>query len=894
MMLICVCMSRRAVAQVATGQSVRSEQAKNTEAFLTRLKLPGLQIRLLENELKKTEKNEDELNQEARQAVAGRLLRMYATRMMAADPASERWFEKTKALLISHPALSTPSIRIAMSQAAYLENENRFQRWRAEGSRLDRMPPLNRGWQNSIDDLQRVQRDLDQTYSDQLTIVQATGDNTVAMSNRLTQLESEIAHTDYLLGWTRYFSGVLNPQQRRKEFQQANVHFRRFLQIDPQMVLVQLEKKWIDFDSAYQTRALAGLAMCQRGLEHPDQSEHCFQLIRSSTNDPSTIDLVSRWKLNSRIYINDLVGLDPLIETMINDKQISKSGRARFWMEVWSGAKSLDGRVPLVAQRLRHAATTGLARELQANRLVELMQDENGFDTEPATLISDPYILAWVRGYLAFDAATRGPQETQAKSFEVAKIELNKALGLLIQNPTGPKIDQLIIRFLCLQTELGLHQSISIAPQLLELADEFERQKHRELAAYSQWLAIGALSEASRSEHSRSVVAIREIDQLTRRFPNSPYHRQAEFLRAKLVNLNLPHDQAINRLSQFSVDHPSNIAAKLEIVRHSYLQWQSAHRRGNQDLEETSWEQLTSAVEAVLTAESADEGDRMDARLRLAGAKVLRSASTQDDIIATLDSIGDTLEGSLDDSTTAKLQSDLASRSQAFAKELRLHRFHAALRFSDYQAAQTHMAWLGAHANGSPSHRSAVIEMARSLDERITGLGKTKSNDTERQSLLNRAQSVFSELVDLLGIADNDLSNSSNARVAFARLAELKLELGQAEQSAAMASRLVEMFPKRKNYRLVLARSLQQSKQMEAALPHWRLLTSAAAAGSQEWYESKLAIVECMHAGGETESASKLLKQTLLLSPEIPAQWQNRVSELQAEINRSPGRLQER
>lgn len=890
-------MSRRAVAQVApglAGQSRRSEQANNTEAFLTRLKLLGLQIRLLENELKKTETNEDELNQEARQTVAGRLLRMYATRMMAADPASERWLEKTKALLIRYPALSTPSIRIAMSQAAYLENENRFQRWRSEGSRLDRMPPLNRGWQNSIDDLQRVRRDLDQTYSDQLTIVQATGDNTLAMSNRLTQLESEIAHTDYLLGWTRYFSGVLNPQQRRKEFQQANVHFRRFLQIDPLMVLVQLEKKWIDFDSAYQTRALAGLAMCQRGLEHPDQSKHCFQLIQSATTNQSTIDLVARWQLNSRIYINDLVGLDQLIENIINDKQISKSGRARFWMEAWNGAKSLNGRVPLVAQQLRHAAATGLARELQANRLVELMKDENGFDTEPAILISDPYILAWVRGYLAFDAATRGPQETQAKHFEVANIQLNKALGLLIQKPTGPKIDKLIIRFLCLQTELGLHQSTSTAPQFLELANDFERLKHHELAAYSQWLAIGALSEASRSEHSRSVVAIREIDQLARRFPNSPYARQAEFLRAKLVNLNLPHDQAISRLSQFSANHPSNVAAKLEIVRHCYLQWQSAHRRGDRELEESSWKQLTTAVETVLTAESADDADRIAARMRLAGAKVMRSVSTKDDIIATLDSIGDTLETSLDGSTQANLQSSMASRSQAFAKELRLHRFHAALRFSDYQEAQTHMAWLSENANGSPSHRSAVIEMARVLDELITGSGKTNSDNTERQSLLKRGQSVFSELVGLVGKTENDLSNSSNARVAFARLAELKLELGQAEQSAAMASRLVEIFPKRKNYRLVLARSLLQSKQMEAALPHWRLLTSAAVAGSEEWYESKLAIVECMLAGGETESASKLLKQTLLLSPEIPAQWQHRVSELQAKISRSSGRAEER
>lgn len=874
-------------------ENTSTHRLENTERFLRRLELPELEIRLLE---KRLESYPDD--RASNEIVARRLVNLYTSQMSNPTVSSIHWVGKAQALLITFPSLNQPSVRVAMAQAAYIENEKRFQRWRAKGSATSEIPPLNRDWQSLASDLQRVLDDLQTEIQDQQTILQASGGRDEQAAIRLGQSESDVAQAEYLFAWTNYFIGVLNPQSRKQNHDQANRYFRQFLDIDPEMTLQKLTPKWIDFRSSYQTRALAGLAMCQRGLDHPDQSEHCFQLLDQSLLGEDDVDAFHRWKLNSQLYVNDLVGLDEVITKMLSDDRIRLRGRSKFWMEAWRGAMAIENSTPMVAKRLRDAAAAGLARDFQAQAIREILSEE----VDALQRLEPNFLQNWIRGYLDFDSIPQQlPQGDYETRLALAKRQLLKSIESELAKPIGlesesssnltssmRKFDQLIVQFLVAQIDLAERNLDASSEALLRISKSFEvidgveDSRRKELAAEAQWLAIGALTQLTQQSQSLgkgttiAIRAVREIDHLIYRFPNCRFIRQAEFLRLKLINQNGSHDDAIARLAQIPQDHPNAIEAQLEIVRHRQERWRESIQAKHPS-EPNRWAEFLDSLDVLDQLDGISDTDRLAGKVRLVSASIDRGKSDQ----AT---IADLLEQT-EMAYRATVESEgMSPRLVGIASELKFDRFRVALKSQDDTRTREALTWLEQNANESKFHRAAVIEMAQLVDQEMRSLeaqlNPTESQSAERVARRTEAIKTFSQLVDLLGDSDESLKTNSNAKVAYSRLAQWKFESGDATSACEMARRLVGLFENRKDFRVLLARCFMATKSYEEAIPQWRLLSSAAQPGVDDWYEAKLSLVDCLQQTGNAESARQLLNQTRLLSPELPDRWQARFDAL--------------
>ena len=219
-----------------------------------------------------------ETNIQIRQKLASRLLTLYAQNMMSGKKVvGVNWREKAERLLTTYPDLETPTIRIATLQAKYVENEIQFQDWWKYGQDVNQKSKLTEKWRTLESQLKSIGRILELRYQSQ--IAEAQSQNQSPDSQELLQTEGLLLHTNYLLGWTSYFAGVLVSEEQKSLMKQADAQFREFLQIDPNKALSTLDSSWFDFSSRWQTRSFVGLSMVQRGLNYPNQAKFCFEMI---------------------------------------------------------------------------------------------------------------------------------------------------------------------------------------------------------------------------------------------------------------------------------------------------------------------------------------------------------------------------------------------------------------------------------------------------------------------------------------------------------------------------------------------------------------------------------------------------------------------------------------
>ncbi len=133
---------------------------------------------------------------------------------------------------------------------------------------------LTQQWHQLDRELQSLNQRLNSDYDAQAVVLQTVSENRVIEARRLVVIEGQILNTEYLLGWTSYFLGILQADARESHMSMSDAHFRTFLQIEPKRTLNEVPADWFDFSSDWNSRALVGLGMCQRGLDHPLQSKY--------------------------------------------------------------------------------------------------------------------------------------------------------------------------------------------------------------------------------------------------------------------------------------------------------------------------------------------------------------------------------------------------------------------------------------------------------------------------------------------------------------------------------------------------------------------------------------------------------------------------------------------
>ncbi len=840
----------------ALGQwELNISQTQQMEDYLARINADELLVEHLES----ATANETDL--ETRRKLNTRLLGLYATRMMSGRNAEDsKWRKKSELILKTYPQLGTHSIRIALLQSKYREGENSFQNWWKNGRVPAKLAAQQQLWNELTRELTDLNRILEESYQDQIAASQSQGVD--ADSKEIIRAEELLLHTNYLLGWSTYFTGILNPDDIKTNLRKSDRWFREFLQLEPEKLLTDVPETWFDFSSQWQVRALVGLAMVQRGLNYPSECEHCFDLIKDHSNDQKTRDLRYVWEFNSRLYLNDYAGASELVESVASSNRLSKNGRFAYWTTVANSGSAIRSSTPLVAQKLLATGLTGLAREFGAAQITDFLQ-QNELKLSDAFPNEASFEAFWVGGLLDFHHA----QVHHEHDFlTTAKSKLESAIAAAKQSTNPLDIDK--CRFLIGKID-HLHRNYAqAADTFLKISKTFD-QTDRELAAESQWLATRSLAELSRRDSRRLLDTNRAIDAIVRRFPGSTYAKRAEFEKL-LVNLaNVPPDEAIKRLIEIPPKSLNYPVALNEIVKRRYEDWQQ-HFQTKSDEES---EKLIPLFEAELNyrrLHNATDQSKAKSVLLVIDALLRLEDFQQLQIRQRLD--------------VAKSFVERSASNRNLLFEYRYYEFLFANRAEETDSAEQQAIWLSENAKGTRFEKSALVLLAQTADQRFRRSLASGSSDSSTQQTIEKLVSIFQRLVSVLGSSPETLTSSPNARIAYARLAELSVIEGKTDKAIEMLETLNQLFPNNKVYLASLARALSNTGRFEEASPVWRKLASGVQAGGDLWYESKHGLAVALFKTGKQDDAKNLVQQTVRLSPKMPDQWRQQFEELLSQI----------
>jgi len=823
-------------------------QTQEVERYLSRINADQLLIEHLESA------SASETDSKARQKQAGRLLGLYAKEIMTGRTAEDsKWREKSELILTTYPKLENNSIRIAILQSKYREGEIAFQNWWKQGRSSQQRAALQQLWSELIDELTGLNEILETSYQDQIAARQSQG--VAADSKEIIRTEGLLLHTNYLLGWSAYFAGILNPNQLKPNLKKSDAWFRHFLQVEPKKLLTEVPETWFDFTSPWQIRAVVGLAMVQYGLNYPTEGQYCFDLIEKNSSDQRTRDSRHVWDFNSRIYLNDYAGAAELVDSLISSNRLSKNGRVSYWTTVINSGLAVRGSAPMVARNFLSTGLTGLAREFQSGQISDFLE-QNQIRLADAFSDKKDFAALWISGLLDF-------HDAQANDYTELLLDSKSKLASAIAaaDDATNSLDVQRCKFVIAKID-HLHRNYSgAADAFLGVSLAFDRVD-RELAAEAQWLAIRSFVELSRRDSRRLLDTNRAIDSFIRRFPGSTFAKRAEFEKLRVNLINVSPEDGIKRLNEISEQSPNYPVALNEIVKRRYEDWLQ-HFQSNSDQEN---QKIISLFEAELNY------------------RRLENASDQSKIKTTLLVIDALLRLENFDPLQVRQRLDVAQRFVERSRssgnlyfEYRYYEFLFANRNGETDQAQQQAIWLSKNAKGTRFEKSALVLLAQTADQRFR---QSLANNTATTRSTEELVSVFERLVSVLGSSPQLLTSAPNSRIAYARLAELHAAAGSTKKAIEMFNILNQLFPKNKSYLVNLGRAHSMAEDFEAAISVWRKLAAGVQAGTELWFESKLNLAISLFKTGNYKGSKTLIAQTIRLSPEMPEQWKQEFDNL--------------
>jgi hypothetical protein len=816
------------------------------EKYLESLQLDRLLIEHLEREVGR------ETDRDKRIQTARRLAQLYTSELLKTQVDADTaryWIRKSNGLLAIYPGLRNSPLTMAILQARYLAEERAFRQWWTSASPAPR-EALLADWRQLMEELSKFNAAMETRYQELVAAVQANSEDLV-LARELSQTENLLLHSSFLLGWTTYFQGVLEPEERTSWLRQADEHFRDYLQIEPRKSLTEFSAKWFEFDSAWHLRALVGLAMCHRGLDHPQQSEHCFQLIQQA-GDEEAQRLLFVWKLNSRLYVDQFSAAVQCAGDFGNEPGISTDGQVAFWINALQSSSAIERNAPQAAKVLRIESLAGLTRTLQAP-VIQKVVEEQEFE------FPDDFTGNWVQGYLNFYLSENSL--TKQSYREKAKINLLRSLETVDARVSESDIAR--CRYLLARIHYR-EGDFAESARLFQTVAAAIVSDDRQLAAEAQWLAAQSLIESSRDDRRHSELAYAAIENLLRRFPESSYARRGEFEKLKLNLSSLPGDEAIRRLNRIEAGDPNYALAMEEKIRIRFRLLLDAISSGQSD-RERRLEQLVEAEKTARDLAGISSKNRLKSILLVVDG-LLRFEPVNETRISSLLSVA------------GELAELIRNRNASGYAEYRYYQMLFADKRTDLMAARKHAQWLVEQAAKSRFERAALIYLGSLWDSQLN-----QSSQLD-PAAISQSLAVFRRLVEVLGSSQDVVTKSKNAQVAMRTLAELELLAGNADKADSIYQLLIQYFPQRQQYIHGRAKSATALENYSVAFPLWRKLAASVTAGTDLWYESKYQMVACL-LPSDPQAAGQIYRQTIRLSPELPSEWRLPFRELAAKLD---------
>ncbi len=834
------------VAACLNGAQARDDEAERLEQYLGSLKLHRLVIEQLEFQLT------NQLDREQRIRDARRLVEMYADELLDSRieiEVADRWADKATALTKIYPSLENPRLEAAILQARYLSEEKSFRLWSNVFPRSPAETQLNR-WLEMERRLERFCVQLETRYQELTTAIQVQ-DSDPLSARQLAQTENLLLHANFLAGWTSYYCGALDATNRESWLLRADEHFRDFFQLELRRPMTEFGAKWFDFKSGWQIRGLLGLAMCQQGLLHPQQSQHCFELIEQNANE-DTRQRLPGWKLNSHLYLSQYDSALQYVQKhrQENTRPIGQPAEVFFWQAVLNTSLELRENSPARASEFARVGLAGAVRNAQSHLL------ESYLEKSPAEL-SDDFLGNWVQGFLYFQQANLATVTAdQANHFAMASKSLEKAVEKF--DARNSEIDLAHCRLMLAKIDFRERRFEKSADRFNQVVGSL-LLVDRERAAESQFLAAQSLIELSRGDNRYTTAAHASLDSLIRRFPESEFAERGEFEKLRLTLAVLPAEEAVRRLQRIEPTDSNFLFSLSEIARYRFQIWQEAGQSvvSNREL------LLLDLITAVATVR-AQRGIRADRQLT---ATLLLVHALLRTVPLPESQIREELK------RATELLRQVSTTGSESEIEFHYYQMQFAERLRNLPDTRVHAEWIVSNAADSRFEVAALVNLSK--------FWKQEMNSTERRTELQQAGAlpVYRRLVEVSGTNPEQLQRSNNAQVALSNLAELELLLDQFSASAEHFQQLLNSFPTQQAYVLGLAKSKMHLGEFESAAPLWHKLSASAQAGTETWYEAKHELIVCL-LSYDRSSAEKIHRQTLQLSPDLPEPWRTKFSDL--------------
>lgn len=811
----------------------------SVEKFLTRLQLDSVLIEHLQQQLNQVTEPAQRVE------IARRLAKLYSKEVFSGngDELVESRFQQIVQLAADFPEIDSPDLRMTILHSRYASAERQFLRWLDQGRDLS------------------TRTDLEQKFRD-------IGGR---LRRQISQLENAIfegsdarlfAQAHYLYGWVSYYLGILEPAETKTWMGRSNQSFREFLEIDPDKPISQLSAQWFEIQSPWHARAQIGLAMCLQGLDEPDQSKFCFDILESLETDPRVRNQLDIWRLNRFVYLGQLDSALNYLKSKLSDRQQDKANRTRLWVAAVDAASTCRGGMySEKGARFLRTGLRGLLADMNAPVLRDIVQREK------LNIAGEDFLLAWCRGYLSF---YQGELTKDPSHFELARKELKWAIHSATSSTDIEDVSK--CRFLLGWIEFQLRNYKGASELLMQAIPELT-EGSPDLASEAQWIVVRSLQMLSKSDPRYANDAFEEMDRLARLFPHSKYVRRVEFEKLLMEVSKFPAEEAIRRLKKVQREDPNYNDAVFQQIVLQHRVWQDSPASGPQGKQrsltrllemERSFQQLYPVP--VLT-------HRFKAGLLCIDALIRSDGDGHRDAAANRISLA------------VELGRGLPSPSP-LATELRFYQFQLASRDGELKAMEADSQWFYENQPESRYCQSVLVTTAQAIQKEFD------SSESHTVSDLERIQLAYRRLSDLLGREPKTLKSSQNARYAAYKLAEFCLRLGQASQAEQILSPLLEAYPQRRSYWLLAARSNMQLTRFQAALDCWRQIVGSTEPGHDDWYEAKLGIVRCLESQNK-QAAIALLIQTANLSPNRPQEWDRKfvqqANRLGIRLDQTPG-----
>lgn len=818
-----------------------ADEVSQVDAYLARMRLEELRVSHLERVTREGTPSQ-------RTEWARKLVVLYSTRLLREqDPKkSEDLRRRVEQLLRDHPEAKNPEVTVALLHGDCVRAWELAEQGLVEGNTRALTEARTR-LASLVSSLGEVEARLHEQAKRLEKELDNLKDGPVRTARDLEwkRVMNVACGASYCLGWSSYYIGQAQPEGAASRFEVARKCFGKLL---PEGELKDLEVEDLNLNEPTQARVVLGRGLAEIAGGDGKVGLAWLALLRHDHTAPDVRDDAGYWVFRALWLAGRTAEAREYAE-----KEIASYGdaptRGRVRLCRYVGRTGLGGRAE--DRPLGMLALRGLGRMRQFAPIRTLVEEFPLKEGE-----RNNFLLRWLAAIPLYEQAekSKSPADYRAAA---------QALTVALDAPDVTKDPLLAGDCRCTlgYCHLQLGALDKAAAEFKQAA--FILQTHKSpSAATALWALAGTYIRLAEKNVSYQTLASEALERFKKEYPEHPNARKVDAILAELRQDPTP-------LEKVPPDDPTYPDVRLRLARWYVRQWWQLRDDPGKGAIATSAARAALSKYLALPAEVTEAAGRLECLL----ATVDLSRREKGVNLATLRQHLRQAEPLV---AAAKPGDPLVPRYHS-------QRLFLAQLAKEPEEIRREATWLSEQGKGSPYEVEGLLALAGLLESEVKAAAADR-----RKEAMTRALPVFRRLAQLLGDSPEKLKAANkNAVIASARLTEYALELGQAEEAARQADKLLAAFPLETRYLRWGGLAHYQAGKYEAALNCWApLLTlkGGVAEGSNEYFEAKYHQMLCLQKTN-VKLARDVFKTFTIYHPDLgPANWRERFQRLAKDL----------